>query len=88
MFGQLPTMLWDAQIRTSGGSFGVWTNQFGFTIAGTSNLVAVVEACTNLANPDWFPVQTNTLCGGLSYFSDSQWMNYPLRFYRLSIPSP
>ena len=88
MFGQLPTMLWDARIETSGGSFGVWTNQFGFTIAGTSNLVAVVEACTNLANPDWFPVQTNTLSGGSSYFTDFQWTNYPSRFYRLSIPTP
>ena len=67
-------------------SFGVRTNQFGFTITGTSNLVIVVEACTNLANPVWSPVGTNTLTGGSSYFSDPQWTNYPGRFYRLRSP--
>ena len=35
-----------------------------------SGLVIVVEACTNLANPVWSPVETNTLTGGSSYFSD------------------
>ena len=35
-------------------------------ITGTSNLVIVVEACTNLANPAWFPLRTNTLTGGSS----------------------
>ena len=35
---------------------GVQTNGFGFTITGSSNLVIVVEACTNLANPIWSPV--------------------------------
>jgi hypothetical protein len=67
-------------------SFGVRTNRFGFTILGTSNLVIVVEACTNLANPVWTPVGTNTLTGGSSYFSDSQWTNYPTRLYRLRSP--
>jgi len=31
--------------------FGVRTNRFGFTITGANNLVIVVEASTNLANP-------------------------------------
>lgn len=65
-------------------SFGVRTNQFGFTITGTSNLVIVVEASTNLAGPAWYPLQTNTLAGGSSYFSDPQWSNYSARFYRLT----
>jgi hypothetical protein len=64
-------------------SFGVQTNRFGFTITGTSNLVIVVEACTNLANPAWSPAGTNTLIDGSSYFSDPHWTNYPARFYRL-----
>jgi len=46
----------------------------------------VVEACTNLTNPIWFPVGTNTLTGGSSYFSDAQWTNYPARLYRLRSP--
>jgi hypothetical protein len=81
-----PPVLWNPQVQTSGASFGVLTNAFGFTITGSSNLVIVVEGCTNLANPAWSVVGTNTLTGGSSYFSDPQWMNYPRRFYRLSSP--
>ena len=79
-FGGRPTVLWNPQVQTSDASFGVRTNQFGFNITGTSNLVIVVEACTNLANPIWSPVGTNTLTGGSSYFSDPQWTNYPRPF--------
>jgi hypothetical protein len=46
----------------------------------------VVEACTNLANPVWVPVSTNTLSSGTNYFSDPQWTNYLGRYYRLSTP--
>jgi hypothetical protein len=65
---------------------GVWTNQFGFNITGTADLVVVVEACSNLADHAWFPVGTNTLTGGSSYFSDPQWANNPALFYRLRSP--
>jgi hypothetical protein len=46
----------------------------------------VVETCTNLANPTWIPLATNTLTSGSSYFSDPAWTNYPSRFYRLRSP--
>jgi hypothetical protein len=85
-FRHLPTLLWNPQVQTRDASFGVLTNRFGFTITGTSNLVIVVEACTNLASPIWSPVGTNALTGGSSYFSDPQWTNYPARFYRLTQP--
>ncbi len=85
-FGGATTVLWNPQAQTGDGSFGVQNNQFGFNIAGTSGLVIVVEACTNLANPVWQPIQTNTLTGGSSYFSDPQWTNYPCRFYGFSWP--
>ena len=49
-------------------------------------MVVVVEASTNLANPIWSPLATNTLTSGSSYFSDPQWTNYPGRFYRLRWP--
>jgi hypothetical protein len=84
--GGMPTELWNPQAQTSGGSFGVQTNKFGFNITGASNLVVVVEACTNPANPVWIEISTNTLTGGTSYFSDPQWTNYPARFYRLRSP--
>jgi hypothetical protein len=61
-------------------------NCFGFTVTGSSNLVIVVEACTNLDNPIWSPVATNTLTGGSCCFSDPQWTNYPVRFYRFRLP--
>jgi hypothetical protein len=82
----LPAVLWNPQVQTSGASFGVRTNRFGFTITGTSGLNVVVQACTNLANPVWSPLQTITLTAGSSYFSEAQWTNYPARFYRLTMP--
>jgi hypothetical protein len=78
-------VLWNPQAQNDTG-FGVLNNLFGFNITGSSNLVIVVEACVNPVNPVWQPVQTNTLAGGTSYFSDSQWTNYPGRFYRFRSP--
>jgi hypothetical protein len=85
-FAGRPTALWQPEVPTSGASFGVRTNQFGFDMTWANGRVIVVEACTNLVNPIWSPVGTNTLTGGASYFSDPQWMNYPGRFYRLRSP--
>lgn len=85
-YGGRPTRLWNPQVQSIDATFGVRTNRFGFTITGTSNLVIVVEACTNLADAAWSPLGTNTLTGGSSYFSDPQWTNYPSRFYRLRSP--
>jgi hypothetical protein len=85
-FGGRPTALWKPLVQTSDASFGVRTNGFGFTIIWSSGMVVVVEACTNLANPTWFPLQTNTLTGGSLYFSDPQWTDYPGRFYRIRSP--
>jgi BspA type Leucine rich repeat region (6 copies) len=89
MFGGCPAFLWNPQAQTGDGSFGVQSNQFGFNLTGSSNLVLVVEGSTDLAN--WSPLSTNTLntfvgTNGTSYFSDPQWTNYPRRFYRLRSP--
>jgi hypothetical protein len=81
-----PTVLWNAQTQTRGGNLGVRGRQFGFTITGASNIVVVVEASANLANPVWSPLSTNTLSAGSFYFTDPQWTNYPSRFYRLRWP--
>ncbi len=83
-FANRPAVLWNPQ--TQPGSFGVRTNQFGFAITGSSNLVVVIEATTNLINPTWTPLQTNTLNGSSLYFSDPYWTNYPSRFYRVTWP--
>lgn len=82
----VPVLLWNPLIQTGDGSFGVQNKQFGFNITGTNNFTVVVEACTNLANPVWTPLQAVTLTNGSSYFSDPQWTNYPNRFYGLGLP--
>jgi hypothetical protein len=80
-FGGLPTIMLGApapqfDVRTAGMKpFG-----FGFTIMGVVNQTFVLEASANLAT--WQPVWTNTLSGVSADFVDSQWLNYPRRFYR------
>ena len=54
--------------------------KFGFTITGVSSQIVVVEASMNLV--DWQPIWTNTLSGASTNFTDSQWKNFPNRYYR------
>jgi hypothetical protein len=84
--GGRPAVLWNPLILTSGLKFGVRTNRFGFNIIGTTNIPIVVEACTDAANASWTPLQSCTLTNGSIYFADSQWSNYPRRFYRIRSP--
>jgi hypothetical protein len=83
-FGGVKT--WNPQVQTNSATFGVRSNRFGFTINGNMGLVIVVEACTNLANPIWSTLGTNTLISNASYFSDPKWTNYRARFYHLRSP--
>jgi hypothetical protein len=92
-FGGCPTALWTLPyplIQNTTPNVGVQPNGFSFNISWATNLSVVVEACTNLANPVWQALQTNTLtatpAGGAFQFSDPQWTNYPARFYRISVP--
>jgi hypothetical protein len=80
------TVLWNPQVQSSDASFGVWTNRFGFTITGTTNIPIMVEACTNLASASWTPLQGCTLTNGSFFFSDSEWTNHTRRFYRIRSP--
>ena len=82
-FAGLTAVLSNAQIQTGDGSFGMRTNYFGFNIAGTANMPIVVEACTNLANPVWTPLQTLTLTNGSHYFNEPFQANIINRYYRL-----
>ncbi|MGA2175989.1 MAG: leucine-rich repeat domain-containing protein [Verrucomicrobiota bacterium] len=85
-FGGRPAVLWNPLIVTGDGSFGVRNNQFGFDIAGTTNIPIVVEACTTLDNPVWSPLQTLTLTNGLFYFSEPLQTNSASRYYRIRSP--
>jgi hypothetical protein len=75
-----------AVILDNRSSIGVRSNQFGFIISWATNASVAVEASFNPAAHAWSPVSTNTLTGGSSYFSDPQWTNHPVRFYRLRSP--
>jgi hypothetical protein len=79
----LPLAPWLPRILTADGHFGFQTNQFGFNLTWVSGRTVMVEACTNLTQPVWSPVGTNLIFNGLSYFSDSQWTNYPGSIYRI-----
>jgi hypothetical protein len=85
-FGGRPTAEWQPKGLTSGPNFGMRTNHFGFDITWASDRVVLVEACTNLTQPVWSVVSTNTLTGGSSYFSDPAWTNHATRYYRLRSP--
>jgi hypothetical protein len=79
----VPTVLWNPQAQTSGTSFGVHGNGFGFNITGTINIPIAVEACTNLGGT-WTPLLNCKVTNGSILFSDLNWTNYPARFYRIS----
>ena len=83
-FDSRPTALWNPQVQP--GSVGIQSGQFGFTVNWASGMTVALDACTNLANPAWLPLEIITLSGGSAYFSDPQWVNYPARFYRLRSP--
>lgn len=82
--GGAQTELWLPSIHAANSSFNAGTNQFGFTINWASGQTVVVEACTNLANPAWSPLETNFLSCSSTNFIDPTWTNYPCRFYRIS----
>ena len=85
-FAGVPAILLNPQVQLRIANSGARTNRFWFDITGGSNQVIVVEASTNLVNPLWSPVGTNTLAAGSSYFSDPRWTNFARRFYRVRSP--
>ncbi|MEI7899498.1 MAG: leucine-rich repeat protein, partial [bacterium] len=84
LFAGRPTVLWNPQVL-SGAGFGVAANHFGFSITGTSGMIVVVEASTDLIH--WSPLQTIPLTGGAFSFSDPDLAeSHAARFYRLRMP--
>jgi hypothetical protein len=85
-FGGLPTLLWNPHVQTSDTNFGLSKSGFGFNIVGTPNISLVVEANTDLKGSVWIPLEQCILKGGAFYFSDPQWTNRPVCFYRFRSP--
>ena len=67
------------------GNLAVPTNDFSFEVRAIDGSEIVVQACTNLNNPTWTPLATNTLNGILTHFRDPEWMNFPGRIYRAQL---
>jgi len=85
-YGELPTAPWvlpNPLILNYVSNVGVKSNGFGFTISWATNAPVVVEACGDLADTAWIPLQTNSLVNGSSYFNDLDRTNHPTRLYRL-----
>jgi len=85
-YANIPAVLWNPQAQTTDKNFGVRENRFGFNIIGTADIPIVVEASTSLPGQTWSSLQNCTLTNGLIYFNDTQWANYPSRFYRIRSP--
>ncbi len=76
-------MLWNPHIVTNDGTFGVHAGHFGFTFVGTNDIPVAIEACSNLAIPDWTTI-TNLICNaeGTAQFTDPEAADQPSRYYR------
>lgn len=80
-----PVVIWNPTIQ-AGASMGMYTEGFGFDLAGAGTEMVVVEACTNLANGVWEPIAITNLTDGAWSFRDSGSTNYNSQYYRLSMP--
>lgn len=84
--GGAPTRLWLPEVIKNDGAFGVGEGGFGFNIAWADGRVVVVEACSDLVNPEWESVGSQTVAGGTARVSDPAWAEHRRRFYRLRWP--
>jgi hypothetical protein len=82
-FAGRPTVLWNPQILTGDGVLGVQDGKFGFTISGAADVPVVVEACSDLADPNWTTVAALTFnAEGTVVFRDPNAADQPGRYYR------
>lgn len=83
----VPTALWNPQVQTDDGDFGVRQGRFGFSITGTADIPIIIEASTNPSTGGlWVPRQSCVLTNGLIYFSDPTWLEHPVCTYRIRSP--
>ena len=70
-------------VLTIAPNYCIHTHAFGFRISWATNTSVLVEGTASLSIPMWTPLQTNTLVNGWTDFCDTQWSNFPSRFYRV-----
>jgi len=65
-------------------AIGIVSGHVTVDLFGPTNAVVVIQAATNLSNPQWIPISTNTLSSaGTGIFEDGPSTNYAHRFYRI-----
>ena len=75
-------MPWDAQVGT-GSELGMQGGSFAFRITGTTNLPVVVQATSDLTQPDWTEIANYSLTGEPADFADPDTAGNPTRVYRI-----
>ncbi len=63
-----------------------FTNGFVFTVVNTANHTNIVQASTNLADTNWFPLLTNFPSTNSFKFTDTNTALFSNRFYRVMQP--
>jgi hypothetical protein len=79
-----PTLTFDRRVEPE--SLRVKAGSFGFNVIGTSGPSFEVEACSDLAQPDWTRITPNLVDGSSVEVSDPKWTNSASRFYRVRMP--
>lgn len=86
-FGGVPTAPWLPVIGRPEFAADQPLGAFGFPVEWAPQHQVVVEACSDLAHPDWQPAGTLTLdAEGIARFSDPDSASHPTRTYRLRPP--
>lgn len=83
--GKLVSLYITEQLEISA-NCGVQSNNFTFNITGLRGAPFVLEVCPDLFSDTWTPLLTSNLTELVYTFSDSQWTNYPTRYYRVHSP--
>ena len=82
-FYGISTALWKPRIQDCGPNSGEWSKGLAFNVNWATGMTIVVESCTNLTTPAWFPMQTNQLASDTLFFSDTNSASGAARFYRV-----
>jgi BspA type Leucine rich repeat region (6 copies) len=85
-YGGISLVCWNPMLQPSRSSPILDANGFHFDISGSTNIPIVIQACTNLKQGGWFPLQALALTNGLYSFTDPNGANYPACFYRVTSP--
>jgi hypothetical protein len=85
-YGGRPTQIWDPLVNLNVTTFGIKDGVYFFRGDGIVGTSCVLEFATDLAQPVWKLLSTNSVLNGTTSFADPQWQDSPSRFYRIRAP--